>query len=158
MRIRIINKIAGLLLILLSMSVVIPLSIITIKTGGGTSGFGIIGLPVLLPLSAYLLFGIAAWLKFEARQRRIFIAAHIITFSTGLIGVLLFPVYPKPIVLIPLALAVFGIANKRNFKYYLFLMIFLAIAANILLLKWELEFDRTLPLFQLFQSSRSIDP
>jgi hypothetical protein len=35
-------------------------------------------------------------------------------------------------------------------------MIALALIANILLLKWEIEFGRILPLLQLFESSESV--
>ncbi|MFN6090617.1 MAG: hypothetical protein ACK47E_17870 [Cyclobacteriaceae bacterium] len=51
-QIKSINKWAGAALILLSILVAIPLTIKTICTNGGTWGFGIIGLAILLPLDA----------------------------------------------------------------------------------------------------------
>lgn len=151
MKIQTLNKAAGLLLILLSISVTISLTIKTFVTGGGTWGFGIVGIPILLPLSAYLLFGIAGWINNESLQRKIFITAHLVTLSIGLISLIIFPVYPKAFVLIPLSLAILSMVSKNRFKYFLLLMILLAIVANILLLKWEIDFDRTLPIFQLFE-------
>lgn len=151
MKIQTLNKAAGLLLILLSISVTISLTIKTFVTGGGTWGFGIVGIPILLPLSAYLLFGIAGWINNESLQRKIFITAHLVTLSIGLISLIIFPVYPKAFVLIPLSLAILSMVSKNRFKYFLLIMILLAIVANILLLKWEIDFDRTLPIFQLFE-------
>jgi hypothetical protein len=151
MKIQTLNKAAGLLLILLSISVTISLTIKTFVTGGGTWGFGIVGIPILLPLSAYLLFGIAGWINNEALQRNLFIIAHLVTLSIGLISLIIFPVYPKAFVLIPLSLAILSMVRKNRFKYFLLVMILLAIVANILLLKWEIDFDRTLPIFQLFE-------
>ncbi len=151
MKIQTLNKAAGLLLILLSISITISLTIKTFVTGGGTWGFGVVGIPILLPLSGYVLFGIAGWINNEAVQRKVFITAHLVTLSVGLITLIIFPVYPKAFVLIPLSLAIFGMLSQNKFKYFLLLMILLAIVANILLLKWEIDFNRTLPIFQLFQ-------
>lgn len=150
MKIQILNKAAGLLLILLSISVTISLTIKTFVTGGGTWGFGIVGIPILLPLSAYIIFGIAGWIENEALKRKIFITAHWVTLSIGLISLIIFPVYPKVFVLIPLSLAILSMVSKDRFEYLLLTMILLAIVANILLLKWEIDFNRTLPIFQLF--------
>lgn len=150
------NRFLGSVLILLTCTVSVPLSILTFQTHGGPWGFGVIGLPVLLPLTAYSLFGLAPWFKKEATQRRIFLAAHVITIVTGVSSIFIFPVYPLGVAVIPLALAVLGFVDKRHLLYYLFLMIVLAIVANALLLHWEIEFGRTLPLFQLFQSPEII--
>lgn len=151
MKIQTLNKAAGLLLILLSISVTISLTIKTLVTGGGTWGFGIIGIPILLPLSAYILFGIAGWIKNKALQRKIFITAHGVTLSIGLISLIIFPVYPKAFVVIPVSLAILSVVSRNNFEYLLLTMILLAIVANILLLKWEIDFNRTLPIIQLFE-------
>jgi hypothetical protein len=134
------------------------LTIKIIETAGGSWGFGIFGLGILLPLSAYVMFGFAAIVNKEADQRRIFIAAHVVTLIMGSVTLLIFPVYPKFIVIVPVTLAILGIANKRNFKYYLLTMIILALLANVLLLIWEIDFDRSLPLFQLFESSGNTVP
>lgn len=153
-----VNRITGVILILLSSTVVVPLTIKTIETGGGPWGFGIIGLPVLLPLSAYLLFGLAGVVSGDARQRNLFITAHFVTIIVGLGSLLVFPFYPAFFALIPIVLAILGISNKKYFRHYLLAMMFLAIVANILLLKWELDFGRAIPLLQLFQPSGSINP
>lgn len=146
-----INKIAGLILIILSFTIAIPLTIKTIETGGGPWGFGVIGLPILLPLSTYFLFGITGIMnQNEERQRKLFIASQIISFATGIISYTIFPVLPWIVILVPLIVGIVSIANKKNFSYYVAVMIWLPIAANILLLKWEFDFGRTLPLFQLF--------
>ncbi len=154
--IRMINKISGLLLILFSVTVAIPLVIKTIQTSGGTWGFGVIGLGILIPLSACILFGVAALMMDEKIQWKIFIAAHGITITTGIAGLFIFPVYPQFLAIVPGILAMISVFDRNNFRYYLFAMIALALLANILLLKWEIEFGRVLPLLQLFDSSDAI--
>lgn len=151
-------KVLSIILIVLSIAVSIPLTIVTWRAGGGPWGFGIVGLPVLIPLSAYLLFGIAGLAKQEVVQREWFIGAHIITLVAGIAGLFLFPVYPTFVAAIPLLLAALGIIDKKHFKGFLLLMISLAIVANIVLLKWEVDFDRTLPLLQLFERSGVAEP
>jgi hypothetical protein len=158
MSIQRINRIVGIILVLLSGTVVVPLTIKTIETGGGPWGFGIVGLPLLLPLSAYFLFGLAGMVSGEARQRNLFITAHVVTIIVGLGSLFIFPFYPALFALLPIALAVLSIRNKKYFRHYLLAMMLLAIAANILLLKWELDFGRTIPLLELCQLSGNINP
>ena len=152
------TRLVGIILIVLSLTVSVPLVFITWQEGGGAWGFGIIGLPVLLPLSAYILFGIAAVPRNIARQRKLFIGAHLVTLGTGLTSLYFFPVYPALFVVIPVLLATVGIMSRKRFKLYLLLMISLAIAANLILLKWEFDFGRTLPILQLFESTDGPDP
>jgi len=151
-------KVLGVVLLLLSLGVSIPLTISTLQEGGGPWGFGVIGLPVLLPLSACLLFGIAGLQQHVVKQREFFIGAQIITLITGIVSFFIFPVLPVFLFLLPVLLSTIGIINKRQFKFFLWLMITLAIMANILLLKWEFDFGRTIPLLQFFESGQSPDP
>jgi hypothetical protein len=150
MQVRKIILFASIALIVLSVGVTIPLTVKTIRDGGGTWGFGVIGLPLLLPLSAYILFGIAGTLQKDQRQWKAFLLAHAITLVIGLVSLSLIPIYPGVFVLIPVTLFILGLANKKQFRFFLLLMITLALIANILLLKWELEFHRGLPIVNLF--------
>lgn len=151
MKLGTLNKAGGVILVVLSFTVAVPLTIKTFETAGGTWGFGIVGIPILVPLSTYFLFGIAGLIsKNDEMQWRIFVAAHIVSVATGLVCLLLFPLLPFVIIFFPAVLAVLGFSGKKYVKYYLFLMIVLAIVANLLLLKWELDFGRSLPLFQFF--------
>lgn len=149
-----INKLAGIVLILLSILVSIPMTIKTLQHDGGPWAFGVVGLSILIPLSTYLSFGIAGMINKEAKQWTAFIVSHLITVSTGIVSLISFPVYPKIIVVIPIVLAILGIVNKKTFRFYLFSMLLLAIAANIALLNWEFDFGRSFPLFQLFEPGR----
>lgn len=149
--INLINMIAGILVILLSATVSIPLAIKVYLDGGGPWGFGIVGFPILIPLSFYILFGLVGLIRADAYQRKAFIAMHFITFGIGAIVLFIFPVYPTILVSIPLLLAVMGVMSHSKYKYYLLLMLLLAIVANSLLLKWELEFHRSIPIIQLFE-------
>lgn len=149
---------AGAVLIALTVLVVLPLTIKILTEGGGMWGFNVIGLPELLPLCAYLLFGIAGMLPSRDHQRNIFIAAHCLTIIVGVTSLFFIPVYPFKLALIPLMLAVVGIFSRSKFKYFLVLMILLGILANGLLLKWELDFHRSLPIVELFRSQQSIEP
>jgi hypothetical protein len=158
MTIKTINKYCGIVSILLSVLVAIPLTIKTIIDGGGPWGFEIISLAILVPLSCYLVFGIAGVLEDEDNQRRMFIVAHILTIVTGIVVHFTFPVFPFWVAFVPLTLAMVGIASHRNFRYFLLLMIVLSLVANVLLLKWELDFGRSLPLLQLFQTADTIAP
>lgn len=158
MTIKVINKIAGIVSILLSILVAIPLMIKAVIEGGGPWGFEIVSLAILVPLSCYLFFGIAGVLVDEALQRKYFIAAHILTIITGVGGYFIFPVYPFWMAIVPIGLAVAGIASHRKFTYFLLVMMGLAITFNIVLLKWELDFGRTMPLLQLFQASGGVNP
>jgi hypothetical protein len=149
MKLSLINKFLGWLLIILTVTVSIPLTIITIVTDGGSWGFGIIGLAILFPLDVLGLFGITALLRLD-QQRKAFVASHIISVLVGVFGMLSFPIYPAAIVAIPLAMAAMGIASRRRTSHYLFVMIVLAVLSNLILLKWEIDFHRNLPLLQLF--------
>lgn len=151
-------KVLSIVLLVLSIAVSVPLTVVTWRSGGGPWGFGIVGLPVLIPLSAYLLFGIAGLAKQEVVQREWFIGAHLITLIAGIAGLFMFPVYPVFVAVIPVLLATVGIIDKRHFKALLLLMISLAIVANIVLLKWEVDFHRALPLLQLFERSGFAEP
>lgn len=148
--ITLINKITGSLLIVLTTLVAIPLVIKTLQAGEGTWGFAIVGMPILLPLCAYFLFGITGCIVNQETRKTWFIISHGITLVIGLATIIVFPVYPILLVVIPVLLAFFGIRSRDNFDYYLLVMILLATFANLLLLKWEIDFDRTIPLFQLF--------
>lgn len=156
--IKLINAVAGALLILLSLAVSIPLTIKVYIDGGGPWGFGIIGFPILVPLSFYILFGCVGLIRTEMWQRKIFIATHFVTFAVGVITLFIFPVYPALLVSIPLLLAVIGLVSHSKYKYYLLVMLILAIVANTVLLKWELDFHRSVPVVQLFEYRTSDTP
>jgi hypothetical protein len=158
MALKVLNKITGIVSILLSILVVIPLTVKAITEGGGPWGFEIVSLAILVPLSCYLLFGIAGVIANEELQRKYFIAAHILTIVTGVGGYFIFPVYPFWVAIVPIGLAVAGIASHRKFTYFLLVMMGLSIIFNIVLMKWELDFGRTIPLFQLFQASDGFNP
>lgn len=151
-KIKLTNRIAGIIVIILSLTVSIPLVIKIYLEGGGPWGFGIIGLPILIPLSFYILFGITGVIRSDLFQRKVFIITHFITFGIGAIVLFLFPVYPTLLVSIPLLLAIAGLISHSKYKYYLLLMMILAVLANGLLLKWELDFHRSIPIIQLFES------
>jgi hypothetical protein len=89
--IKLINAVAGALLILLSLAVSIPLTIKVYIDGGGPWGFGIIGFPILVPLSFYILFGCVGLIRTEMWQRKIFIATHFVTVAVGVITLFIFP-------------------------------------------------------------------
>lgn len=146
------------IVIVLSLAVSIPLTIKIYLDGGGPWGFGIIGFPILIPLSFYILFGLTGLIRADAYQRRAFIVAHSVTFVVGAITLFIFPVYPALLVSIPLLLAVAGLISHSRFKYYLLLMLLLAVVANGLLLKWELDFHRSIPIIQLFEADRADTP
>lgn len=151
-----ITRWSGVILVILSLAVSIPLALHTWKDSGGPWGFGVISLPVLVPLSAYILFGIAGMVR--GGQRSLFVAAHVITLLIGIVAFIIFPVYPVGLTMIPVVLATVGVINKKHGIYYLLLMIVLGVIANLVLLKWELDFGRTVPLLQLFQEHAHPDP
>ncbi len=155
---KVVNKLLSIVLIVLTIAVSLPLSITTYKEAGGPWGFGIVGLHILLPLTMYVLFAVPAFLKVDVYQRTMFIAAHVVTVCTGFVGFLLFPLAPKLLLLIPVMLAVAGIYHKRRLTLYISVMLILGIAANVVLMKWELDFGRSLPIVSLFQESPNVDP
>jgi hypothetical protein len=158
MKIHALNRIAGVCLILLSILITLPLTIKTIVTNGGTWGFGMIGLAILLPLNTYVLFGIAGLINDLHRQQILFILSHVLSIIIGLAALFIFPLYPMIIVAVPIALSMVSFLDSKHFGYYLFLMITLAILANAILLKWEIDFGRSIPLLQLFQSNEGSLP
>src|SRR5690349_3459464 len=103
--IKLTNRIAGVIVILLSLAVSVPLTIMVCVKGGGPWGFDILGLQILIPLSCYILFGIVGLIQVEARQRKAFAAAHLITFGIGVIVLLIFPARPALLVPVPVLLA-----------------------------------------------------
>lgn len=153
-----INRVIGLVVIVLSLAVSIPLTIKIFLDGGGPWGFGIVGFPILIPLSFYILFGFTGLIRSEVYQRRAFIITHFVTFAIGATVLFIFSVYPTLLVSIPLLLAVVGLMSHSKYKYYLLLMRLLTILANGLLLKWELDFHRSVPVFQLFQPASTDTP
>jgi hypothetical protein len=153
-----INLILGAVLIALSILVSIPLMLKTFRDGGGPWGFGFIELPVLIPLSLYVLFGIAGLVLREKQQRNVFIAGHLITGSAGMFMLFLFPVFPAFVPIMPLTLALFGLLSYSSYRYYLFIMLVLGVIANGLLLKWELDFHRSVPVVELFETSEKKVP
>jgi hypothetical protein len=146
-------KTLGLLLILATIAVSIPLLLKTWWTDGGTWGFGMVGVPILLPLSLYIFFGAAAF--GGERQKQLTMLAHILSISAGLTTMLIFPLYPKGVIILPVVLAVLTMLSTNGVKYYLIAMIILGLAANILLLIWELDYGRAVPVLQLFQGFAS---
>jgi hypothetical protein len=151
-RVEITNRIIGGLLIVLSLAVSIPLTLKVYLDGGGTWGFGVIGFPVLIPLSFYILYGVTALIRPDNRQRKAFIACHFISFAASAVSMFMFPVYPTLLVSVPLLLAVFGLMSIGRYKYYLLSMQLFAIIANVVLLKWEFDFHRSLPVIELIAS------
>ena len=65
MKIEDVNRIFGIVLILLTLSVGIPLTIQFVISLFGKSGFGIIGPPILVPLNACALFAVITFLETE---------------------------------------------------------------------------------------------
>jgi hypothetical protein len=155
-QIKMINKWAGAALILLSILVAIPLTIKTVITNGGTWGFGIIGLAILLPLDAYVIFGVAGLLDSQDKQQLLFRIGHLLSVSIGVVGLIIFPLFPFAVAIVPVVLSMFSFLDKKHFRFYLLLMIVLALVANVLLLKWELDFGRAIPFLQLFQTDGSM--
>jgi hypothetical protein len=151
-RIEIVNRIVGALLIVLSLVVVIPLTIKVYLDSGGTWGFGVIGFPVLIPLSFYIFYGVTALIRPDNRQRSAFVVSHFVSFTVSAVSMFMFPVYPTLLVSVPLLLAVFGLMSIGRYRYYLLLMQLFAIISNILLMKWEFDFHRSVPIIELFAS------
>lgn len=147
-----VNKIAAALLIFLSIAVSIPLLLKTIVTHGGPWGFGMAGLGILIPLSGYIAFSIAPFQRSDIAQRNMFFFAQSLTFTAGTICLFFLPFYPLIILLIPLLLLIISIVDRKRYRIYLLICMVLAIAANLLFLVWEFDFDRTVPILQLFQS------
>lgn len=141
---------ASIILIGLSLTVTIPLIAITSRNNGGPWGFGLIGLPILIPLAFYLFFGFVGLIRHEQHQRKWFIIALVVTFLSGVVMLIILPVYPIALVFVPLVLSGLGMINRSGYWYYLIIMLLLGIAANVVLLKWEIDFDRSLPIIQLF--------
>jgi hypothetical protein len=149
--IKLINRVVGSTVIVLSLTVSIPLTIKVFLDRGGPWGFGIIGFPILIPLSFYILFGMVGLIRTDELQRKAFIATHFVTFGIGAVVLFIFPVYPTLFVFIPLILAVLGLISHSRYKYFLMFMLLLATIANGVLLKWEFDFHRPVPIIQLFQ-------
>lgn len=156
-RTQIVLKVLAILLLILTLLVSVPLTIRIWREEGGPWGFGIIGLHILLPLNAYLLFSWAALVRNPTFRWWIFLGAHGVSVVIGIIGFFLFPVMPKALLLIPLALALASVIGKKRISIFLALMLLLGATANTVLLKWELEFGRTFPIIELFRSPREVD-
>ena len=150
-RLQRVNRAAAALLILLSLTVSIPLMLKTIILHGGPWGFGMAGLGVLIPLSGYIVFAITPYLASETAQRKMFFSAQALTFAAGTICLMFLPFYPLIIVLVPMLLFGTSLVDRKRYRIYLLISMILAIAANLLFLVWEFDFDRTLPILQLFQ-------
>ncbi len=142
--------VTGILLVLATVLVSLPLTILTVIDKGGPLGFETMGLAVLVPLCAYIFFGISGLPREFLTRRKLFMIAHGVSILSGVVYSIIFPVYPITIVLIPMAFATFGIVDKRNTTYYLLFMQSLGVTANAVLLFWELKAAKNIPLFDLF--------
>ena len=80
-----------------------------------------------------------------------FFSAQALTFAAGTICLMFLPFYPLIIVLVPMLLFGTSLVDRKRYRIYLLISMILAIAANLLFLVWEFDFDRTLPILQLFQ-------
>jgi hypothetical protein len=104
---------------------------------------------VLAPLCGYVLFAAAGLFTRQSTRRKVFLLAHVVSMSLGIVYCFIFPVYPIALIIVPLVFAALGIVDKRNFGYYLIIMQILGIAANIFLLAWEFSDGRSVPVLQL---------
>jgi uncharacterized BrkB/YihY/UPF0761 family membrane protein len=77
MKLQSLNRVLSFIAVFLSISVAIPLTIKVIIEGGGPWGFEVVSLAILIPLSCYLLFGIAGILRDADRQKKVFIAGPV---------------------------------------------------------------------------------
>ena len=152
MKVEDLNRIFGIVLILLTVAVGIPLTIQFIVSLFGNSGFGIIGPPILFPLNASVLFALITFVtEEEDRLRVLFVRSHLVTVAGALVGYAIYPKIPIVLIIIPIVLAALGTFDKKDLKYPILTMILLAIIANVILLKWEFDFDRTVPVVELFR-------
>ena len=152
MKIEDVNRVFSIVLILLTLSIGIPLTIQFIITLFGKSGFGIIGPPILFPLNTSVMFAVITFLESdEDRLRTLFVKSHLITIAAALLGYIVYPKIPIVLIVIPFVLAALGALDKKDLKYHILVMMLLAIISNVILLKWEFDFDRTLPIIELFK-------
>ena len=152
------NRLLAIIVTVLTMIVSLPLSIKTLQQGGGPWGFGVVGLHILLPLNTYIFFAIPAFLHNKRTQWLAFITAHLVSLAVGITGFVMFPILPKSILLVPISLAAASVIFWKRLPLFLWIMLVLAITANVLLLKWELDFGRSLPIIQIFESVSSVEP
>ena len=117
MTVKLTNTIIGLLLILISISVIVPLTVQVIKSGGGPFGFGALLLPAILPLSICTVFGLFGMIDYEKNFRRIknlFIIGHVLTAIIGIGIFLIIPIYPFLFIAIPIAWVLITTMTREN--------------------------------------------
>ena len=117
MTVKLTNTIIGLILILISISTIVPLTIQVIKSGGGGFGFGALLLPAILPLSICTVFGLFGMIDYQKNYRRIknlFIVGHVLTAIIGIGIFLLIPIYPFLFIAIPVAWVLVTTMTREN--------------------------------------------
>jgi hypothetical protein len=116
MTLRRINITIGIIQIILCGLTIAPLTIKTIVSKGGGFGFGLIFLPILIPLSCSILFGLIGLLNYLENYRGVKLllaGTHFLTAVAGIGSFLLIPLFPFVVITIPLAIWL-GIAMTRE--------------------------------------------
>lgn len=117
MTLRQINIFVGLTQTILSTLAVIPITVGVIKSGGGGFGFGLMFLPILVPLAFSALFGVFGLVDYQtyySKTRKFLIGTHILTAIAGVMAFMIMPLFPFLILSIPLAVSLIKSMTKEN--------------------------------------------
>jgi hypothetical protein len=115
--IKLANITVGLTQTILCTLTIIPMTFSIIKSGGGPFSWGLMVLPIVIPLSFSALFGLFGFFYFYQNYeitKRWLRRTHILTGIAGTLSFVIMPIFPALIVSIPLAIWLLETMTKEN--------------------------------------------
>lgn len=117
MTLRRINITLGIIQIVICGLTVLPMTIQTIVSKGGGFGFGLLFLPILIPLSCSMLFGLIGLLDYKENYKLVKLlitVAHLVTAFSGIVSFLFMPIFPIILLVIQFSIWLLLTLTRNN--------------------------------------------
>ena len=129
---------------------IIPLTIELLTNLNFGFNFGLLLLPIYIPLFLSLGFGIittlAYYYNYNSLKLKIYTLLHIIIAIIGSIACLIIPIIPTILIGLPLTIIMLYNLTYKNLENQLLIMNSLVICCEIAVMTLELSFGRNIPL------------
>jgi hypothetical protein len=156
MRLKTINRIVGLLVLLVGIVSVIPMTIHLFLHHGGPFGLGWLLIPLIVPLCAGIGYGILAVWNGRFNYTRLnnrFVLVHILVALAIIFSYVSFPVFPYLLYSLPIFIWVF-IRYRRHVFALLLLVNLLTLTGGVYLMVTDWNNGRKVALIEVFKVYR----